>query len=238
MINWLTVILKFCICTVGLKTFKNMNFQRWEVIPVQWSRLYLWSSQNLLYLFSSNRNLKNFTRSDEKASSYDMIWRSSRAGGHGDGSDRDYPPEEQSHFLKPVFGSQHYSPSLHMSLHPLQIFQNCGLVHRKQNHSVWHRHEQSVHEWDGFQDSFTHFCSLDWGSHFCLTLCVYKRHRVENCKISFWLTTLSRIKSSSASNAFSWSKVLLFCSVAVGQSIFLALNKWALCCKSKEFLQN
>ena len=62
-------------------------------------------SESVISVFPAMRNLKNFTRSDRKASSYDMISRSSFAGGYGDGSDRDYPPEEQSHFLKPVFGS-------------------------------------------------------------------------------------------------------------------------------------
>ena len=62
-------------------------------------------SESVISVFPAMRNLKNFTRSDEKASSYDMISRSSFAGGYGDGSDRDYPPEEQSHFLKLVFGS-------------------------------------------------------------------------------------------------------------------------------------
>ena len=73
MINWLTVILKFCICTVGPKTFKNMNCQRWEVIPVQWSRLYLWSSENLWYLFFQEWGISK-TSQDQIGRLHHMIW--------------------------------------------------------------------------------------------------------------------------------------------------------------------
>ena len=73
MINLLTVILKFCICTVGLKTFTNMNFQRWEVIPVQWSKLYLWSSQNLWYLFFQQWGISR-TSQDQMRRLHHMIW--------------------------------------------------------------------------------------------------------------------------------------------------------------------
>ena len=62
-------------------------------------------SESVMSVSPAMKNLKNFTRSNGKASLYDLISRSSSAGGYGDGSDWDYPPEEQSHFLKPVFGS-------------------------------------------------------------------------------------------------------------------------------------
>ena len=74
MINWLTVILKFCICTeLVWKHFKNINFQRWEVISVLWSRLYLWSSQNLWYLFPQRWGISR-TSQDQMRRLHHIIW--------------------------------------------------------------------------------------------------------------------------------------------------------------------
>ena len=80
--------IKICICTVGLKTFKKHEFSKMEshTYPMELT-ISMVFSESMISVSPAMRNLKNFTRSDGEASSYDMISRSSFAGGYGDGSD-------------------------------------------------------------------------------------------------------------------------------------------------------
>ena len=217
-----------------------MNFQRWEVISVLWSSLYLWSSQNLWYLFPQRWGISR-TSQDQMGRLHHMIW---FLGLH-----------LQEAMVMVQIGITHWksrTTSWNLSLDPSMIvllcIRHCIRCRYFRTVDQSTENKTTVSDIDmsnlfmngmGFKSIlFSYFCSLDWGSHFCLTLVYTKGIGLKTVKSpSDWRLCLE-LKSSSASNAFSWAKVLLFCSVAVGQSIFWALNKWALYCKLKEFLQN